>query len=333
MKTKTACALLGVLAFCTVQNAVGAELPTLRYGGDDGLPHLPLIIAEKEGFFTKEGIRVEIVKLPVGAAGTFEQGYISAIERGGPSDMTEENAGFFLDAVLHGSDAAAVGVQTANPVYSLIVQPEIKTYADLKGKKVTLTATWDAITLTARALLAKHGIGRNDFTFEAIRNSGPRLECMKQGKCVAIAAVQPTDTQAVNLGLGFHSFGTTYEAGPVTFYMDIVRREWAKTHQDTIVRYLRAEADAIRFINDPKNRGEVAKAIADITHVPPDLVNQLVTAYADPKLRILSPHGEFDMASFNNLLRFAKDSGNYDKPLPPAEKFVDLSYVKAAGIQ
>lgn len=55
--------------------------------------------------------------------------------------------------------------------------------------------------------------------------------------------------------------------------------------------------------------------------------------YADPKLRILPRQGELDRASFNNLLRFAKAAGYTDKPFPPTEKFVDLTFAKAAGIQ
>ena len=106
-----------------------------------------------------------------------------------------------------------------------------------------------------------------------------------------------------------------------------------QTHQDAIVRYLRAQAAAMRFIHDPKNRGEVSRIIKEITGEPQAIVDHLVANYADPKLRILPRQGELDMASFNNLLQFAKDAGYTDKPFPPTEKFVDLTFAKAAGIQ
>jgi ABC-type nitrate/sulfonate/bicarbonate transport system substrate-binding protein len=337
MNAKISSALLGTLALAFGFNAMAAEPPTLRFGGGEGLPHLPMTIAQKEGFFAKEGLKVEVIKNAIAGPDSDSQaamkGYNPSIERTGLADMSAANAGFFIDAVLNGSDAVAVGVQTANPVHSLIVRPEIKSFADLKGKVITLTAPWDSITLTSRALLAKHGIGPDDFKFQAIKMSVARLECMKKGDCAAITAVQPTDIEAINLGSGFHRLGTIYEAGPVTFYIDIVRREWAKTHKDVIVRYLKAEADAFKFIRDPKNRGELAKTIAELTNKPKDIVDQLVTDYTDPKLRVLPEHGEFDMAGFDNMLNFAKASGNTDKPFPPAERFVDLSYVKAAGNQ
>jgi hypothetical protein len=39
------------------------------------------------------------------------------------------------------------------------------------------------------------------------------------------------------------------------------------------------------------------------------------------------------MTSFKYLLEVLKESGVTDQPLPPAEKFVDLSYATAAGAQ
>jgi len=342
MSVRTASVLVIILAIVTArgaasQSAAAAEMPALRHADAEGLARLPFIVAQQKDFFAQAGVHVDVIKDAIAGPDSNSQaalkGYEPSIERGGRADMATANGGFFINAVLNGSDAVAVGVQTANPVYSLIARPEIRTYADLKGKTITLTAPWDGITLTTRALLAQHGIGKNDFTFEAIRMSDARLECLKAGKCAAIAAVHPTDIQAINSGLGFHRLGTTVEAGPVTFYVEVVRREWARTHQDAIVRYLRAQAAAMRFIHDPKNRGEVSRIIKEITGEPQAIVDQLVANYADPKLRILPRQGELDMASFNNLLQFAKDAGYTDKPFPPTEKFVDLTFAKAAGIQ
>ena len=338
MNHKIASALFAVLAFAFFHNAMGAELPTLRIASDGGrLNHLALVITQKQGFFTKHGVRVELIQNA--SAGTDSnsraalKGYENSIERGGRADMAVANGGFFISAVLNGSDAIGVGVMTANPVYSLIVRPEIRSYADLKGKTVTMTAPWDGVSLTGRALLAKNGVGPRDFTFESVRMSGPRLECMNEGRCAAILAGQPLDTQALDLGRGYHSLGTTLEAGPVTFYMEVVRRQWAEANRDTLVRYLRAKGDAMAFINDPKNRAGLRSTIAEITGYPPAVVDRVAASFSDPSRQILPRRGELDPASFNNLLQFAKDAGLWDRPWPPAERFYDLSYARAAGIQ
>jgi ABC-type nitrate/sulfonate/bicarbonate transport system substrate-binding protein len=331
--------LLGTLAGLILSgSALAADKPTLRYGGGEGLTHLPFVIAQKEGFFAKEGLNVEEIKDALGGKYSNSQaammGYDPSIEREGKADMVAENGGFFIDAVLNGSDAVAVGVQMANPVHSLVVRPEIKDFADLKGKTVTMTALWDSITLTSKALLRKHGIGNDDFKFEAIKMSVARLDCMKAGKCAAIVAVQPTDSEAIALGEGFHRIGTIAEAGPVTFYIEIVRREWAKTHRDEIVRYLKAESDADKFLYDPTNKAEIRGILAGMGKYSDAIVDELLAAYTDPKQKIFPSHGEFDIKGFNNLLSFARLAGNpLPKPIPAADRFVDLSYLKDAGVK
>jgi ABC-type nitrate/sulfonate/bicarbonate transport system substrate-binding protein len=354
MNPKIASALFGLLALAFFRDALGADLPTLRVASDDGrLNHLALVITQKQGFFTKHGVRVEVIRNAAAGGDSNSRaalkGYEASIERGGRADMSIANGGFFINAVLNGSEAIGVGVMTANPVYQLIVRPEIRSYADLKGKTVTMTATWDGVSLTGRALLAKHGLGPRDFTFEGIRMSDARLECMNEvegirmsdarlecmneGRCAAILAGQPNDTEALDLGRGYHSLGTTLEAGPVTFYMEVVRRQWAEANRDTLVRYLRAKGDAMAFIHDPKNRAALRQAIAEVTGYPAAVVDRVAASYSDPSRRILPRRGELDPASFNNLLQFAKDAGLWDKPWPPAERFYDLSYARAAGIQ
>lgn len=50
--------------------------------------------------------------------------------------------------MLEGSDAVAIVSQTANPIYSLIVRPEIKSFVDLKGMVLGLSTPGDTITLS-----------------------------------------------------------------------------------------------------------------------------------------------------------------------------------------
>jgi ABC-type nitrate/sulfonate/bicarbonate transport system substrate-binding protein len=334
---KMRAAFAAVILAVWAQNAAAAEPPVLRYvrGAENNrsLSQLPLTVAIKKGYFAREGLRIDFVTNNDSNSAAAEQGYNPGIERGGPGDMTTVSGGFFVHAVLNGSDAVAVSSQTNNPIYSLIVRPEIKTWADLKGKEITLTAPWDTITVTSRALLARHGIGPNDFKFKYIRNSDARLECMQNGECAAISAGQPSDIQAIKMGLGYHRLGMTNEAGPVIFNVEIVRREWARTHRDTLVRYIRASAAAMRFLNDPKNRPEVTSITRELTGEPPAVVDEMIAHYYDPKLRILPKQAEVDMASLQHLLDLIKQAGLYDRPMPPAARFVDLSFAQAAGVR
>ena len=49
----------------------------------------------------------------------------------------------------------AIAGEVGNPVYTLIVRPEIASYADLKGKTIGLSIGADTISITTRKLLAQ----------------------------------------------------------------------------------------------------------------------------------------------------------------------------------
>ncbi len=55
--------------------------------------------------------------------------------------------------MLRGSDAVGIASETANPIYSLIVKPEIASYGDLRGKLVGLSLPIDMISISMRKLL------------------------------------------------------------------------------------------------------------------------------------------------------------------------------------
>jgi ABC-type nitrate/sulfonate/bicarbonate transport system substrate-binding protein len=335
MNHKITSALLGAVTFAMAQNAsAAAEVPTIHYsiGQYFGpISQLPLAVAERKGFFAREGVKVEVKKATEGNAGALEKGYIPSIEHGGPADITSIPNGQFIEVVLNGSDGVAVAAQHSNPVNSIVVRPEIKTWADLKGKQLTFTAPWDNITLAARELLRMHGLGPNDYTFISIGGTEGRMACLKSGKCAAVTIGQPSDIDAVKMG--FRRLGYTAEAGRMEFNLEVVRRGWAEQNRDTLVRYLRADAAALRFIHDPKNHAEVTKILSDLSKEPDDVVNEMMANIQDPKLYPLTRNAELDVKGFQHVLDLIKAFKLTDKPLPPAAHFIDLSYAKAAGIQ
>ena len=132
MSVRTASVLVIILAIVTArgaasQSAAAAEMPALRHADAEGLARLPFIVAQQKDFFAQAGVHVDVIKDAIAGPDSNSQaalkGYEPSIERGGRADMATANGGFFINAVLNGSDAVAVGVQTANPVYSLIARP------------------------------------------------------------------------------------------------------------------------------------------------------------------------------------------------------------------
>jgi ABC-type nitrate/sulfonate/bicarbonate transport system substrate-binding protein len=104
-------------------------------------------------------------------------------------------------------------------------------------------------------------------------------------------------------------------------------------NQDALVRFARAFAASYEFINDPKNRGEVTNIVKEYLKLSDDVAREIFAPYLEPGRNVLPKKGELDLAAFNRVLALMGEAGVIPTPAPAAERFVDLKYLKAAGIQ
>src|SRR5438132_4746358 len=240
-------AAAAMAALCACHTA-SAEIVTLRYAQAYSALRtifaLPLFVAEREGFFVREGL--DFSMLPVSGGG---ERLVAALHDGS-ADICHVAIPFLIQAALKGSDAVAIAAEFNNPVYSLIAKPENKTYADLKGKLIGVAAENGSITLSIRKLLALNGLHRDDFRTRFVDGTPDRLTCVTAGDCDAVPLGQPHDFAA--LRRGYRLLGLSTDAVPEYLYtVTAARRSWAAANKDTLVRYLRALSSAFRFIRGP----------------------------------------------------------------------------------
>jgi ABC-type nitrate/sulfonate/bicarbonate transport system substrate-binding protein len=322
-----------VAAFASVtliDAAHGAEVITLRYGQNaasaGSLSSLPLTVAERKGFFIREGINLVVVPIPGGT-----DRIVAALDKG-EIDTGKNATPYLIQAVLNGSDAVAIVAQTTNPVYSLIVRPEIKNFADLKEKVIGLSTPGDTITLSTVRLLAHKGIKPAGFRAKAVVGTGARFDCLKSSECAAVPMGQPEDLSAIKQG--YPRLGFTYESGAdLIFNVDMARRAWGEKNQETLVRFVRAFAATYKFMNDSKNRDEVTHIVQESLKVSDEIAREIFAPYTEPDKNVLPKMGELNLKAFNLVLALMGEAGVIATPVPSAERFVDLRYLKAAGIQ
>jgi ABC-type nitrate/sulfonate/bicarbonate transport system substrate-binding protein len=320
--------------------AFGAEgLPTLRYGSDDlqNINRLPQVIAEREGFFERAGINLEIVQLTSSFRATAGgQGISPLTERQamaeGAIHMSRAQLPLLMSDLISGTvDYVGVGIATSNPVYFLVVRPEVTTYADLRGKVIAVTGPHDGITLLARELIEQNGVPNGQFETIRIAGSGARVDCLRSGECAGAALAQQAAFEL--LESGYHSLGITNEIAPVLYQFDVVLPSWATGNRDLIVRYLRATTAAKRFILDPANRETVIEVAADYMGETEDHTRQMLAYFWDPQNRVIEPQASFDMDNVGATVALFAKYGIVGEPLPPPERFVDPSYTEEADRQ
>lgn len=307
-----------------------AEMITLRYGQNatsaGSLSSLPLTIAERKGFFMREGLKLDVVPIPGGT-----DRIVAALDKG-EIEAGKNATPYLIQAVLKGSNAVAIIAQTTNPVYSLIVRPEIKSFADLKGKLIGLSTPGDTITLATVRLLGHKGIKASDFQAKAVVGSGARFDCLKSGECVAVPMGQPEDLGAIKQG--YPRLGFTYEAGAdLIFNVDMTRRAWGEKNKESLVRLVRGFAASYEYMNDPKNRADVTNTVKESLKVSDEIAREILAPYLEPDRNVLPKRGELSLSAFNRVLALMGEAGVIPTPAPAPERFIDLRYLQAAGIQ
>ena len=76
----------------------------------------------------------------------------------GNVDVSHTATPYLIQLVLKGSPSVAIVGGPANTIFSMIAKPEIKSYADLKGKLIGMSLPVDTISIASRMLLEKHGL-------------------------------------------------------------------------------------------------------------------------------------------------------------------------------
>jgi ABC-type nitrate/sulfonate/bicarbonate transport system substrate-binding protein len=319
-----------VLAFALVAQA-GAEPLRLRYGQAystlRSIFSLPIIVAEREGFFRREGLDFKVVvPIPGGSDKMIDALYDGTV------DITHVATPFLIRKVLAGSDAVAIAAEFNNPIYSLIAKPGIKSFADLKGKLIGFADQSGTISISIRKLLALHGLKEGDYAVKMVEGTPARSICLKRGECDAVPLGQPQDLAAQ--AEGFTLLGLSTEASPEFLYtVTAARRSWAEANKETLVRYLRALRTAFQFIRDPAKRDEIAGIVAETNGISRKTAADVLALFFEPERGVLPREGEIDLAGFARVIAMMAEAGQISAPLPAPEKFVDRQYLQAAGVK
>ena len=115
--------------------------------------------------------------------------------------------------------------------------------------------------------------------------------------------------------------------GPYQATAGFALRAWAKANPDTVVKYLQAYVEGLRWGLDPKNKDAATALLAERLNLTPEIAAECYALITDPAIG-LAKDGKFDMDGFKNVLRLrAKFEGGEAKP--PGE-YLDLSYYEKA---
>ncbi len=180
-------ALIGAPGLTRAQALEKPKL-TIAVGGKNLLYYLPLSIAEQLGYFKAEGLDVTIVDFAGGA-----QALRAVI--GGSADVTSGAFEHTVNMQAKGQRLRAFVLQGRAPQIVLGINPKTmpgyKTPADLKGRKVGVTAPGSSTNVMLNFFLAKHGMKPSDVSVIGVGASQGAVAAMRAGQIDALSNLDP----------------------------------------------------------------------------------------------------------------------------------------------
>ncbi|MBO9112583.1 MULTISPECIES: ABC transporter substrate-binding protein [Rhizobium/Agrobacterium group] len=290
----------------------------------------PIFVAQKQELFAAEGISVNITPTPdsktqmVGLIdGKFDIAMtaidnVIAYSEGQGAAPTQKIPDIFA---FMGSDSGFL---------SVVAVPEVKTYSDLKGKKIGVDALTTGYAFALRKMLIDKGIEPSDIEFVQAGGVSKRFEALMKKEIAATLLVSPFEAAASQQG--FTVLGATSTSlGAYQGVVAAARRDWTKANEGKVKQYVRAYRQALNWLYDPNNK---QAAIGILRKNLPDMSEPLAqTTY---NVLLDSSSGFFkdaaiDRAGVAKVLELRSEFAEPKKQLGGPEKYYDMSYYQAAS--
>ncbi len=215
----------------------GGDKITVVYNSPDS-GYLPLWVGQDTDIFQKHGLTVDLQLVSNGnqSMAALLSGQVQFVQSGGSAALSPAADGADLTVLT-----------TIIPVYSYLLEstPDIKTPADLKGKKLGVSSFGDSSDLATRYSLKKLGIDPDkDVSILAIGGTPVRAAALRGGSIQAAVASFPE-----NLALEKDGFRRIMDMAslkiPAAGQSTIAQKSWVASHRDVTQRYVDSLIEAL----------------------------------------------------------------------------------------
>jgi NitT/TauT family transport system substrate-binding protein len=163
--------LQAVLSLCLPQPAAALDELMVSYAGPS-ITFLPAEIARRRGFFREQNLDVKLLLTR------------SEVDRAalasGNVDYTLRAGSTFVSAA-RGLPVKIVLLGTMRPFWGLVVRPEVKSVAELKGKSMGVPGLLGSQQISAKFILKQHGLDPERDVIYRVVDTGTRIAAMLSG--------------------------------------------------------------------------------------------------------------------------------------------------------
>ena len=319
--------LLASAALCVLSGAALAQ-QTLQVNVFPGGFNWPIWVAQERGMFAKNGVALNITPTPNSVAqltGLIDGKFDIAMTAIDNLIAYREGQG---EAKVDGPDLIAV-MGADNGFLRLVAVPEVKSYADLKGKTVSVDARTTGYAFVLFEMLDRAGLKEPAYQVERAGGVLQRFQQLLEKKHAATLLLSPFEVQAE--AKGFNRLGDGLAT--LKTYQGLVagvRQSWANQNRKAVTGYIKAYVEAVDWLYDPANR-DAALAIF-LKNLP-----QAGQQGAEASYRVLlNPNegfqkkGQIDLEGVRTALELRTKWSESKKPLTDPAKYYDGSFHREA---
>ena len=211
----------------------------------------------------------------------------------------------------------------------LVVQSDIASYADLRGKTLSVDALTTGFAFVLRKMLAYNGLSDGDVLFERAGGALQRFEALKAGKHAGTLLVTPFDLIGKETGL--RVLQSASEVLPR--YQGIsgaTRQSWAKDNADALTAFIRGYLDALDWLYAKGSKQAACDLLAaKVPGMSPRLASSTYDVLLDRNAGF-DPKAALDIGGIETVLKLRSEYGRPAKNLTDPRKYDDPRYYQAA---
>ncbi len=250
---RMSCLLLVLIA------AVGSAAPAgsqdkIRLGlSSVSALHSSVWVAEQKGLFRKHGLDPEIVV--IGGAGPMG---VSALLAGDIQFITSAGDAV-INANLRGGDTVLVAGVINSGLQRFVARPEIKSFADVKGKKIGVTRIGAVSHAALLIILRRFGLSENDVQIVQVGSSPNMLASLDKGGISAAVLTLPSIFVAEDRG--YRTLADLADLNISYLHaMMATTRAYLRAQRDRAKRFLLGYLEGIAYFKQHKDESlEIVK--------------------------------------------------------------------------
>jgi ABC-type nitrate/sulfonate/bicarbonate transport system substrate-binding protein len=289
----------------------------------------PIWVAQEKGYFAAEKVAVKITPTP---NSVFQ--LTNLIEGKFDIAMTAIDN---LIAYDEGQGEAPVSVQPDlfafmggdNGFLSLVAVPEVKSYADLKGKELSVDARTTGYAFVLEKMLQKAGLKESDTSLVKAGGVLQRFEALLEKKHAATLLLSPFEVPAQ--AKGFTLLGYAIDVlGRYQGLVGAARRSWAKDHDAELVGFIRGTIAGVDWLYELSNKAEaVAILRKNLPSMSPELADKSYAILLDSKTGF-QRKARIDIEGVATVLALRSEYGEPRKALTEPAKYYDPTWYNKA---